>query len=69
MSANDHDDDQPDSEDVVEKLRARVAKLEAATQGMLDEWDNLTRYGSPMAKAANERVAFARAALSSRERK
>ena len=44
-------------------LRARVAKLEAATQGMLDEWDKFTRYGSPMAKAANERVAFARAAL------
>ena len=43
--------------------RARVAKLEAATQGMLDEWDKFTRYGSPMAKAANERVAFARAAL------
>jgi hypothetical protein len=47
----------------VRGLEARVAKLEAATQGMLDEWDKFTRYGSPMAKAANERVAFARAAL------
>ena len=30
MSANEHDDDQPDSFEVIERLRARVAKLEAA---------------------------------------
>ena len=29
MSANEHDDDQPDSFEVIERLRARVAKLEA----------------------------------------
>lgn len=38
-----------------------------ATKGMLREWDQLTRYGSPMAKAANERVAFARAAVAKAE--
>lgn len=52
-----------DRDRTLAELRARVAKLEAAIQGMLDEWDKFTRYGSPMAKAANERVAFARAAL------
>jgi len=31
------------------------------------EWDKLTRYGSPMAKAANERVTAARAALLGKE--
>jgi hypothetical protein len=30
MSANEHDDDQPDSFEVIESLRARVAQLEAA---------------------------------------
>lgn len=34
-----------------------------ALECMLAEWDKLTRYGSPMAKAANESVAFARATL------
>jgi hypothetical protein len=34
-----------------------------ALQGMLDEWDKFTRYGSEMAKSANERVAFARKTL------
>ena len=30
MSANEHDDDQPDSFEVIERLRARVVALEAA---------------------------------------
>jgi hypothetical protein len=53
------------------EARAEIARLtrerdgmRAALEGLLSEWDKLTRYGSPMAKAANERVAFARAALS-----
>ncbi len=40
-----------------------VRNLANALEGMLSEWDKLTRYGSPMAKAANEQVAFACAAL------
>ena len=45
------------------ELRAEIERLRAALEGMLMEWDKLTRYGSPMAKAANERVAAARRAL------
>ena len=40
-----------------------------AIEGLLAEWDKLTRYGSPMAKAANERIAFARTALALLEAK
>ena len=43
------------------------ARLRAALEGLLMEWDKLTRYGSPMAKAANERVTAARAALLGKE--
>lgn len=38
-------------------------KLIDALQGSLAEWDKFTRYGSPMAKAANERIAHARDVL------
>jgi hypothetical protein len=41
----------------------KIKQLWAALEGMLMEWDKLSRYGSPMAKAANERVNFARATL------
>lgn len=34
-----------------------------AIRGLLMEWDKFTRYGSPIAKAANERVAAARKLL------
>jgi hypothetical protein len=37
--------------------------LRSAIEGLLMEWDKLTRYGSPMAKGANERVAAARKLL------
>ena len=37
MSANEHDDDQPDSFEVIERLRARVARLEALLKGCADE--------------------------------
>jgi hypothetical protein len=40
-----------------------IEELRAALRGMLDEWEKLSRYGSPMAKAANERVNAARRAL------
>ena len=36
------------------------AKAEQALAGMLAEWDKFTRYGSPLAKAANEPIAHAR---------
>jgi hypothetical protein len=38
-------------------------QLRDVVEGLLMEWDKLTRYGSPMAKAANERVAAARKLL------
>jgi hypothetical protein len=41
----------------------KIEQLKAALKGMLDEWEKLARYGSPMAKAANERVNAARRAL------
>ena len=31
---------------------------------MIIEWEKITRYGSPMAKAANEQLRIAREALS-----
>ena len=38
-------------------------ELIRALEGMLIEWDKFSRYGSPIAKAANERVNFAREVL------
>lgn len=51
------------TEDLLATKDAESTQLRAALEGMLHEWDKFTRYGSPMAKAANERVSFARAAL------
>jgi hypothetical protein len=48
---------------VIDRLIEDRAKLREALEGMVLEWDRLTRYGSPMAKAANVRVAAARKAL------
>jgi len=45
------------------RLRVEKAGLVAALQGMIIEWDKLSRYGSPMAKAANDLVNNARAAI------
>lgn len=45
-------------------IYAAAPELLAALEALLAEWDKLTRYGSPMAKNANESVTFARAALS-----
>jgi hypothetical protein len=45
------------------ELMMHADTLGKALEGMLAEWDQLTRYGSPLAKAANERVQFARGAL------
>jgi chromosome segregation ATPase len=47
----------------VQSVEVKNNDLEAALRGMLDEWERLSRYGSPMAKAANERVNAARRAL------
>jgi hypothetical protein len=43
--------------------KTEIERLRAALEGMIAEWDKLSRYGSPMAKSANEQIAFARAAL------
>jgi hypothetical protein len=45
------------------KHKATIKELSEALEGMLNEYDQASRYGSPMARAANERVTFARAAL------
>jgi ribosome recycling factor len=49
--------------ELIQRQAAEIEQLKAALQGMLDEWEKLARYGSPMAKAANERVNAARRAL------
>jgi hypothetical protein len=45
------------------KHKGIIRNMTKALEGMLNEYDQASRYGSPMARAANERVAFARAAL------
>ena len=37
-------------------LRAENARLREALEGMVAEWEKMTRYGSPLAKAANENL-------------
>jgi hypothetical protein len=46
----------------LEKAEAKIVRLRAALAGMLQEWDQLTRYPT-MAKSSNERVAAARAVM------
>jgi len=45
------------------KMKAELARLQEALEGMVAEWEKMTRYGSPLAKAANENLIRARAAL------
>jgi hypothetical protein len=52
-----------------EVLRHKNKQLRDALEGLLMEWDKLTRYGSPMAKGANERVTAARKLLDDTHRK
>jgi hypothetical protein len=51
------------TDEEIRLMREQNTKLRGAIEGLLTEWDRLTRYGSPMAKAANERVAAARRLL------
>jgi len=46
-------------------LRAReeIDAMMEALEAMVAEWDKMTRYGSPLAKAANENLKRARAVL------
>lgn len=44
-------------------LSPRAARKKMALSGLLQEWEKLTRYGSPLAKQANPRVAAAKEAL------
>lgn len=48
-------------------LQVENAKLREAGKTLLREWDKFTRYGSPLAKAANEGVNRARAAIEGTE--
>jgi hypothetical protein len=47
----------------IERLLKLNKRLRNALEGMVQDWDKLSRYGSPMAKAANERVTEARKVL------
>jgi hypothetical protein len=47
----------------IERLRKLNKRLRNALEGMVQDWETLSRYGSPMAKAANTRVAEARKVL------
>lgn len=38
-------------------------ELVRALEGVLYEWDKFTRYGSPIAKSANERINYAKQVL------
>jgi hypothetical protein len=49
--------------DPVRSLGEAFPDVHRALKGMLDEWERMTCYGSPLAKAANQRVAFARRVL------
>lgn len=44
---------------------ARAARLEKALEAMLHEWDKITRYESPLAKAGNENVSQRTSAMPS----
>lgn len=45
------------------KIATLTAQVKEIIEGLLMEWAKFTRYGSPIAKAANERIARARAWL------
>lgn len=47
------------------KLEAEIVTLRAALERMVAEFEKMTRYGSPMAKAANENLQFAKGVLAS----
>jgi hypothetical protein len=49
--------------DAISQLSADLEAAREALAGMVAEWDKMTRYGSPLAKAANENLTRARAAL------
>jgi hypothetical protein len=48
---------------LAETANERIAQLEQALRAVLSELDKAMRYGSPIAIAANERLAFARKTL------
>lgn len=52
-----------DADAEIAKRDAEIARLYGALSGLLQEWEKLTRYGSPLAKQANPRVAAAKEAL------
>lgn len=47
--------------DLIEKEadKQNEKELKEGLRGLLSEWDKFTRYGSPIAKAANERITAA----------
>ena len=44
-------------------LTAALEEARGALEAMINEWEKMTRYGSPLAKQANENLARARTAL------
>ena len=51
------------AEELLAAQAAQIAGLREVLIGMVAEYDQQARYGSPMAKAANPRVQAARAAI------
>jgi hypothetical protein len=52
-----------DAQREIKELKAEQREMREALEGMIAEWDKMTRYGSPLAKAANENLTRARAIL------
>ena len=49
--------------DLIAQLTRERNALREALQRMIAEFEKMTRYGSPLARAANENLTFARKAL------
>ena len=54
---------QSEAQVAIAAVQAENARLRGALTGLLQEWEKLTRYGSPLAKQANPNVAAAKVAL------
>jgi hypothetical protein len=52
-----------DRDVTIARLSAALAEAREALAGTVAEWDKMTRYGSPLAKDANENLSLARAIL------
>jgi hypothetical protein len=51
----------------VNEWRGKTPDTRAALEGMVVEWDKMTRHGSPLAKQANENLRRARSVLEEKQ--